>query len=105
LFMVLTSVWLLKPWRHRVDPQLKDFVAFERLLRRRGIVRQTGEGAMAFAERAAAQLPSQSEAILKFAYAFMAQRYAGRPVSREQLRAALATLRRQLARRPGNMPR
>ena len=43
--------------------------------------------------------------ILAFAYAFMAQRYAGRPVSREQLRAALATLRRQLATAPGPGPR
>lgn len=105
LFMVLASVWLLKPWQRRTDPQLKEFVAFERLLRRRGLVRHTGEGAMAFAERAAARLPKQSEAILAFAYAFMAQRYAGRPVSREQLRAALTTLRRQLANAPGPGPR
>lgn len=103
--MVLASVWLLKPWQRRTDPQLKEFVAFERLLRRRGLVRHTGEGAMAFAERAAARLPKQSEAILAFAYAFMAQRYAGRPVSREQLRAALTTLRRQLANAPGPGPR
>ena len=99
-FMILASLWLLKPWQRRVDAQLKEFVAFERLMRRQGVVRDTGEGAMAFAERAAVHLPAQREAILAFASAFTAQRYAGKPISREQLRAALTTLRRELGRTP-----
>lgn len=95
--MLLLALWLLKPWQRRVDPQLKDFARFERLLRRHGLQRGTGEGALAFAERAAIRLPQQREAIMNFVYAFSAQRYAGRNVSREQLRAALRNLRRQLA--------
>ena len=95
--MLLLALWLLKPWQRRVDPQLKDFARFERLLRRHGLLRETGEGAVAFAERAALRLPNQREAIMNFAYAFSAQRYAGRSVSREQLQTALRNLRRQLA--------
>ncbi|WP_296254033.1 transglutaminase TgpA family protein [Pseudomonas sp. UBA4194] len=102
--MVLLALWLLKPWQRRVDPQLKDFAQFERLLRRRGLVRETGEGAVAFAERAATHLPHQREAIMNFAYAFSAQRYAGRAVSREQMQTALRTLRRQLASAPPSRP-
>lgn len=100
LIMAVLALCLLKPWQQRGDPQLRHYQRFEQLLRRHGLRRGPGEGAMDFAERAAAHLPAQRESIMTFAQAFHAQRYAGQVVSEKYLQASLQTLRRQLARAP-----
>lgn len=89
------SLLLLKPWRRREDPQLREFHAFERLLRKRGLQRHAGEGASAFAERAARALPRQARDITAFVDAFNARRYAGQPQT-AALAQALSALRRSL---------
>ncbi|WP_213877547.1 DUF3488 and transglutaminase-like domain-containing protein [Pseudomonas sp. dw_358] len=98
LILVLLSLWLLKPWRLTSDPQLREFHAFERLLRQRGLVRGQGEGAAAFSARAAMALPRHAADIQGFADAFSARRYAGQPHSADLARA-LRALRRSLHHR------
>ena len=96
LLIGLLSLWLLKPWQQRPDPQRQAFRKFERLLARNDVSREAGEGARYFALRAARQLPEQAEQIETFARCFEQQRYAGGPASRDALRQALSDLRRAL---------
>lgn len=91
--LTLLSLWLLKPWQRRQDPQLSEFHAFERLLRRRGLVRASGEGAAAFAARAALALPAHSQAIRAFAEAFNQYRYAAVPDDKRPPAALAQALR------------
>ncbi|MDD1964892.1 DUF3488 and DUF4129 domain-containing transglutaminase family protein [Pseudomonas sp. NPDC090203] len=92
----LLALWVFKPWRRESDSQLRLFNAFERLLARHGLKRQQGEGAQAFARRAALRFPAQAEAIEAFAREFEAQRYAGVAGSVGHLRRRLKYLRRSL---------
>ena len=64
--------------------------------------REPGEGARAFASRAARQLPDQAAQIEAFARCFEQQRYADEPASRATLQRALSDLRRAL---PWRLPR
>ncbi len=90
------ALLLFKPWRRERDLQQRLYRHFERLLLRHGLRRAAGEGARAFAERAAQALPAQAEPIRAFAAAFEAQRYAGRVAAPGELRQRLAQLRRAL---------
>lgn len=99
LVLAALSLWLLKPWRRLQSVQLREYHAFERLLRRHGLVRAQGEGATAFAARAALALPHHSRDIHNFTDAFHAWRYAGQPHSADLARA-LKALRRSLAIHP-----
>lgn len=92
----LLALWLFKPWRRESDSQLRLFNHFERLLARQGLKRQPGEGAQAFAQRAAEQLPAHAGAIRDFVGEFEAQRYAGADGSVGALRQRLKSLRRSL---------
>ncbi|NBB10034.1 DUF3488 and DUF4129 domain-containing transglutaminase family protein [Pseudomonas sp. SLFW] len=92
----LLALWLFKPWRRESDSQLRLFNRFERLLARHGLKRQPGEGARAFASRAAQRFPNHAEAIEGFAQEFEAQRYAGVSGSVGHLRRRLKHLRRRL---------
>ncbi|HXR02948.1 MAG TPA: DUF3488 and transglutaminase-like domain-containing protein [Pseudomonas sp.] len=92
----LLALWLFKPWRRESDSQLRLFNGFERLLARHGLRRHPGEGAQAFALRAAQRFPAQAEAIEAFAREFEAQRYAGVSGSVGHLRRRLKSLRRSL---------
>lgn len=67
---------LLRPPRQEDAPG-RLLARYERLLLERGVLRSPGEGARAFAERAAAELPEQAAAIRRFAEAYEAHRYAG----------------------------
>lgn len=96
LLLAVTMLCLLRPWQRQRDPQVAIFMAFERLLSRRGLQREPGEGPQAFAERAARQLPAQAQAIRMFISAFMAQRYAGAMGTPGVLQRALRQLRRSL---------
>ena len=91
---------LLKPWKHRHDPLLRQYRRFERLLARQGICRGAGEGPLAFAERAALALPGQAAEIRAFAQRFAHQRYAEAAADPAALRRLLGRLRRQLPWRP-----
>jgi hypothetical protein len=99
LIMLILTLMLLKPWRARLEPALRQFQRFERLLARHGLRREAGEGPQAFAERAALALPEQAAAINGFAAAFVAQRYAGAAPAPAILAQRLAELRR-MARKP-----
>ncbi|WP_222908339.1 DUF3488 and DUF4129 domain-containing transglutaminase family protein [Pseudomonas sp. DNDY-54] len=94
--IALLAIVLLKPWRRERDSQLRQFHRFERLLVRHGIVRQSGEGARDFAQRAAQALPAAADAITHFADLYERARYAGQPLDRAAVQTALANLRRQL---------
>lgn len=95
VLIALLALLLLKPWQYERDPQLRLFRRFERLLARRGIIRQDGEGARDFAERAALQQPSMAEAIRDFAHLYERARYAGDAADRPAMQAALARLGRR----------
>lgn len=90
------SLFVLRPWQRRTDPSLQVFKDFERLLKRRGLQRDPGEGPQAFAERAARQLPAQAASIRLFAGAFVARHYGGGAQTPAVLRHALRQLRRKL---------
>jgi len=96
LILGLLSLLLLRPWRNTSDPSLRVFAAFEKLLRRRGLVREPGEGPQAFGERAARALPRQAENINAFVQSFVAQRYAEQTPSMDALQQRLRSLRRSL---------
>ncbi|MCG4453407.1 DUF3488 and DUF4129 domain-containing transglutaminase family protein [Pseudomonas sp. MMS21-TM103] len=96
LLLGLLALWLFKPWQRERDPQQRLFRRFEQLLARHAVHRQPGEGARAYAERAAQALPAQAQAIGNFAAAFEAQRYAGGEARPAELRVHLAVLRRAL---------
>lgn len=100
LIMLVLGVGLLKPWRGRQDPTLRQFGQFERLLARHGVRRELGEGPQDFARRAAQVLPGQAQAIEDFAQRFVAQRYAGELAGEGALADHLRELRRSLARQP-----
>ena len=101
LGVALLARWLFRPRRREEAVELRLFARFERLLAGRGVVRQPGEGARAYACRAALALPAQSEAILGFMQVFEAWRYAGERGRDGELRRALRRVRRALPWRPG----
>ncbi len=92
--LALLALWLFKPWQRESDSQLRVFNRFERLLARHGLKRQQGEGAQAFARRAAVIFPAHAQAIDAFAREFEAQRYGAGSGSTTQLRRSLKHLRR-----------
>lgn len=96
LALGLLALWMFKPWRRQRDVQQRLFQRFERTVARHGLRRGAGEGARAFAERAAQALPKQAKLIRSFASAYEAQRYAGGDTSTSELRRHLRALRRAL---------
>lgn len=101
VLIALLTLLLLKPWQYERDPQLRLFRRFERLLARRGVIREDGEGARDFAERAAHELPAQAEAIGDFARLYERARYAGEAPDKAAIQSALARLGRRLPWRTG----
>lgn len=100
LILLVLALLILKPRRRQADAQLRQFEVFERLLARYGLLRETGEGAQAFAARAMQRLPHQAPAIQAFAQAFAAQRYAGAAADPKQLNVHIKALRRRLSAAP-----
>lgn len=92
----MLGLLLFWPWRRHVDPLGRQFLRFEGLMARQGLIRSPGEGPRAFAERAARRLPDQAGPILDFLALFEAQRYGGRRHVPGELAAALHRLRRAL---------
>jgi len=96
LVMALASLGVLRPWRHRPDPDLRALALFEKLLQRHGLQRGPAEPSLAFAERAARRLPAQAATIKAFAQAFNARHYAGDAQAGALMSVHLKQLRRQL---------
>lgn len=92
----LLALLLFKPWRRTLDPQLRSFQRFERLLAPLGVRREPGEGARDFCRRAIKALPAHALAIRGYLDAFEQQRYGGAAVSSAELHARLVRLRREL---------
>ena len=70
--------WILRN-RLRVDPALAAWRRFTARLARRGIAWQPWEGPVAFAERAAEQIPSHAEGIREIAALYAHLRYGATP--------------------------
>lgn len=96
--LLIMALLILKPWRQRLDPQLRQYRAFEKALGRHGLVRAPAEGPQAFANRAGRMLPEQAGHIQAFTQAFSRLRYGAQPLAREEATAALRALKRQLPR-------
>ncbi|OEC32680.1 protein of unknown function [Pseudomonas cuatrocienegasensis] len=96
LLLGALALWLFKPWQRERDPQQRLFRQFARLLARQGVHWQAGEGARAYAARAAGLLPAQAAAIEAFADLYEARRYAGEAIADAQLWRQLRLLRRAL---------
>lgn len=94
--LITLALMLLRPKRAQRHPQLRLFNRFERILARKGVQRQIGEGPFAFADRASVALPEQAEAIRTFTRAFGEAYYGGRAPTGEQARQALKQLTLQL---------
>jgi transglutaminase-like putative cysteine protease len=100
LLLGLLALLLIRPARAPRDPLQQQFQRFEQLLATQGILRQSGEGPQAFAERAAAESPRQASQIRAFSRAYIAQRYASQPLDIRALRDSLRELRRAARWRP-----
>ena len=70
--------WILRS-RLRVDPALAAWRRFTARLARRGIAWQPWEGPLAFAERAAGQIPSHADGIREIAALYARLRYGATP--------------------------
>lgn len=70
--------WILRN-RLRVDPALATWRRFTARLARRGIAWQPWEGPLAFAERAAGQIPSHADGIREIAALYARLRYGAAP--------------------------
>jgi transglutaminase-like putative cysteine protease len=79
MVMLGLTGWILRN-RLRVDPALGAWRRFTTRLARRGIAWQPWEGPLAFAERAAGQIPSHSERILEIAALYARLRYGAAPL-------------------------
>jgi transglutaminase-like putative cysteine protease len=76
--MLGLTAWILRN-RLRVDPALAAWRRFTAQLARRGIAWQAWEGPLAFAERAARQIPNHADAIMAIAGLYARLRYAPDP--------------------------
>jgi hypothetical protein len=78
IVMLGLTGWILRS-RLRVDPALAAWRRFTARLARRGIAWQPWEGPVAFAERAARQIPSHAEGIREIAALYARLRYGAAP--------------------------
>ena len=91
LIIALIVLWMFKPWQRQTDPVQRILNHFQRVLRRRGFNRETGEGLRDFYQRIHQQLPeSQQQAVKVFIETYEQQQYA-------EQRQDLASLQRALA--------
>jgi MoxR-like ATPase len=92
--MLGLAAWILRN-RLRVDPSLAAWRRFTARLAKRGIAWRSWEGPLAFAERAAKQMPVHAEAIAEIAALYARLRYAPGPRASEfeQLKAKIAAFK------------
>lgn len=85
LIFGILAAWLSRVRGETLDPLVREYRKFCRVLARSGVVREPSEGAQHFAERAAALHPEHADAIRKAAALYNAARYgheAPRPFAR-----------------------
>ena len=92
--MLGLTAWILRN-RLRVDPALAAWRRFTARLAKRGIAWQPWEGPLAFAERAAAQIPTHSESIREIAGLYARLRYGAMPLASDlvQLKMKIAAFK------------
>lgn len=84
IFIIVFMLLLLRAKRKKTDMVLILYQRFCRKLQPLGLVRDTGEGAINFGERAKSKLPKQSAAIDDITAHFLKLRY-GKPAHRDDL--------------------
>ncbi|NLY12509.1 MAG: DUF3488 domain-containing transglutaminase family protein [Gammaproteobacteria bacterium] len=95
LIIALIVLWMFKPWQRQTDPVQRVLHDFQRVLRRRGFNRDTGEGLRDFYQRIQQQLPeSQQQAVRVFIETYEQQQYAEQGQDLAGLRAALAQVKK-----------
>jgi hypothetical protein len=94
MVMLGLTAWILRN-RMRVDPSLAAWRRFTARLAKRGITWQAWEGPLAFAERAAKQMPAHAAAIAEIAALYARLRYAPAPQASElgQLKIKIAAFK------------
>lgn len=95
LIITLIVLWMFKPWQRQTDPVQRILDAFQRVLRRRGFNRETGEGLRDFYQRIHQQLPeSQQQAVKVFIETYEQQQYAEQGQDLASLQRALAQVKK-----------
>ncbi|WP_022965807.1 transglutaminase family protein [Denitrificimonas caeni] len=95
LIIALIVLWMFKPWQRQTDPVQRVLNHFQRVLRRRGFKRETGEGLRDFYQRIHQQLPqSQQQAVRVFIETYEQQQYAEQGQDLATLRRALAQVKK-----------
>lgn len=95
LIIALIVLWMFKPWQRQTDPVQRVLNHFQRVLRRRGFNRETGEGLRDFYQRIHQQLPeSQQQAVRVFIETYEQQQYAEQGQDLATLRRALAQVKK-----------
>ncbi len=88
----ILAAWLGRPRREQLDPLVKDYRKFCRMLAAAGVVREPWEGAQQFADRAARRFPGQADAIRGAAELYIAARYGRAPESAAPFKKAVRKL-------------
>ncbi len=95
LIIALIVLWMFKPWQRQTDPVQRILNHFQRVLRRRGFNRETGEGLRDFYQRIHQQLSeSQQQAVRVFIETYEQQQYAEQGQDLATLRRALAQVKK-----------
>lgn len=95
LIIALIVLWMFKPWQRQTDPVQRILNHFQRVLRRRGFNRETGEGLRDFYQRIHQQLPeSQQQAVKVFIETYEQQQYAEQGQDLASLQRALAQVKK-----------
>ena len=95
LIIALIVLWMFKPWQRQTDPVQRVLNHFQRVMRRRGFKRETGEGLRDFYQRIHQQLPqSQQQAVRVFIETYEQQQYAEQGQDLATLRRALAQVKK-----------
>lgn len=95
LIIALIVLWMFKPWQRQTNPVQRVLHHFQRILRRRGFNRETGEGLRDFYQRIHQQLPeSQQQAVRVFIETYEQQQYAEQGQDLASLRSALSQVKK-----------
>lgn len=96
LIIAMIVLWMFKPWQRETDPMQRILNDFQRVLGRRGLMRETGEGLRHFYQRVSQQLPKeQQQALVAFIDLYEQQQYAEQTLDLLALRAALAQIKKK----------
>lgn len=97
LMIAVLVLWMFKPWQRQRNGVQRVLDAFERLLQRRGLEREHGEGLRSFAQRINSELSlAQQQALNDFVAIYEQQAYAQQPQDVPALAQALARFKDSL---------